>query len=147
MQAGRNVFVVPALVILMSGVWGFAAIAAQSNRLATLLANPAFCVLLAWSICRVRAPAGPLIAAHAFGTVAAILLGILSAFVGAAIFEAHPLIGDLLMRSLSLGYYPPGPDVPFVIGVVPWGFSIALLVFIGVGAGLAIRKLTQSKKA
>jgi len=75
-----------------------------------------------------------------------IFLGICAAFVGAVIYESHPIIGDALMQSFSLGYYPSGPDAPFGVGAVLWSFSIVVLVFVGVAAGLAARKLATSRQ-
>ena len=137
----KSVFAVAALLIVMTIAWHFIAAGLQSNSLASVVANTGFCVLLAASVYMSRIPRTGLATAYALATIFAILLGIVAGFVGMIVYESNHAIGDALMQSFSLGYYPPGPDVPFELGVVVWGLSIALLIALGFAIGVAVRKV------
>ena len=137
----KSILVVAALLIVMTIAWHFIAVALRSNFLASILTNSAFCVLLAASVYRSRAPNAALVRAYVRATVAAISLGIGATFVGMLVYDSNHTIGDALMQSISLGFYPSGPDAPFEIGAILWGLSIALLIYVSVATGVAIRKV------
>lgn len=141
----KSILVVTVLLIVMTIAWHFIAVALQSNMLASVLTNSAFCVLLAASVYRSRTPNADLVRGYARATVAAIALGIGATFVGALVYDSNHVIGDMLMQSISLGFYPSGPDAPFEIGAILWGLSIALLISVGVVSGRALRKIRRIK--
>lgn len=141
----KSILVVSVLLIVMTIAWHFIAIALQSNLLASVLANSTFCVLLAASVYTSRTPSADLVRGYARATVAAISLGIGATLVGALVYDSDHTIGDALMQSVSLGFYPSGPDAPFEIGAVLWGLSIALLISVGVASGRAFRSFRRIK--
>src|SRR4051794_38554928 len=87
---------------------------AFGNGAGLLVADGAFVLLLAaygaWQ-------AGPVGRGAAAAAVAAPLLLGACAIVGTLVYEGVPWLGNLLMASVSVGYYPSGPDVPIVPGL------------------------------
>ena len=137
----KSTLLVPALLVGLSVAWHFTAVALSSSGTATLLCDVAFAVLLAASVCASRTPRQDLVRAHVRGTSASIFLCILAAVLGITLDQAHPKLSDALMQPMLLGYSPSGIDPPFVVGVLVWSLSIAVLVWVGVTVGLLLRRL------
>jgi hypothetical protein len=71
----------------------------------------------------------------AIAAVAAPLLLGACAILGMMVFDGVPWLGNLLMASISVGYYPSGPDVPILPGLGIWAVSLVALILAGLVSG------------
>ena len=111
----------------------------SAYEISTALAHLLYLAGLAWCVARDRkVAASPLPAVVA--TVAAVGLLAALAVLGAVIHTRFPLAGAVLMESMTLGYYPPGADVPFEIGGLVWGLSMLALTGAALMAGGVFRQ-------
>jgi hypothetical protein len=124
------------LVVLTSAVIGsilfWLAGRSFGNTIGSALAGVAFFLLLLAYGWRQRSLGPVETAVAALGSV--VLLGG-SAVAGAVTYDAYPLLGNLLMAAVSVGYYPPGADVPIIPGMGLWAASFVALTLAGLISG------------
>ncbi|MEA3036286.1 MAG: hypothetical protein QOH04_2051 [Sphingomonadales bacterium] len=116
------------------------------NTAGAVAANAAlFLLLLAYAGTRPRRLTAPTLAASAGG--ATIFLAA-CAIVGSVIFDRSHVLGNVMMAAVSVGYYPPGPDVPLFPGMFDWGISALAVIAAGLGLGTLLpRKRPDSLPA
>jgi hypothetical protein len=108
------------------------------NRAGAIAANVAlFLLLLAYAATRPRRLGAMTLAASAFG--ATILLAV-CAMAGGLVFERSHALGNIMMAAVSVGYYPPGPDVPLFPGMLDWGASAFAVMLAGLGVGTLLAR-------
>ena len=61
--------------------------------------------------------------------------------IGGLVFEKSPALGNMMMASVSIGYYPPGADVPLLPGFGIWGVSSIAVILVGFVAGSMVRTI------
>jgi len=126
--------------VLITALWYIIAKVFNSNELSNILSNLLFCIILLLYVYISTVPVVDFFRASIIGGCAIVLIGVASSLAGALLHDSYPVIGRILLQSLSLGYYPSGPDAPFLIGVSLWGLSMMALTVASVGVGLALRQ-------
>jgi len=121
-------------------LWRISFLIGGSRAIATYIGEAAFSILTASYVYVSKCKIKEIVLNCILSTVVVILLCVTSAFSGAVLYDRFPIIGDFLMQTFNIGYYPPGPDVPFVLGAPLWTLSIAGLIAVGVAGGIALRK-------
>lgn len=118
---------------------------AFGNAAGSIVANAVFFFLLAgYAASRPRGLApGKVMAASAGATL---LLGA-CAMTGAIAYERSHALGNMMMASVSVGYYPPGADVPLLPGFGLWGASSIAVTLAGLVAGNIIRPILRKARA
>ena len=142
----KTVMMVPVVFIIMSAAWYVISMTTQSNVFGGIISNILFCMVLTIYIYRIDKNDSSIFPKYIIGCIFTIAGAVASAFIGAIISSSHQIFGNILMHSLSLGYYPPGPDVPFMPGVVLWSLSIIALAAVSVGIAFALRRYVRSER-
>lgn len=115
---------------------------AFGNALGAIAANSAlFLLLLGYAVSRPRGLKPATIVAASVG--ATLFLG-LCAMAGGLVHESSRPVGNLLMAAVSIGYYPPGADVPLMPGFAMWGASSLAVILAGLSLGTALRGVRPS---
>jgi hypothetical protein len=70
------------------------------------------------------------------------LLG-MCAMAGGLVYEKSPVLGNVMMAAVSIGYYPAGADVPLVPGFGLWGASSIAVILFGLVAGGMLRTILR----
>jgi hypothetical protein len=82
-------------------------------------------------------------AAFAFATGVYMIASLILFYLALAFAESPTIIPAVLAFPVEkLGYYPPGPDVPLIIGYPLWVGSMLILIALPFGASLVVGTLT-----
>lgn len=65
------------------------------------------------------------------------------AIAGMLVISWSQVLGILLISPTALGYYPSGPDVPFLYGGLAWVISILFII----GGAMAVGALLRKRRA
>jgi hypothetical protein len=112
---------------------------AFGNTAGSVVANTTLVLLLlAYSATQPRGLGWGTVVAASVG--ATVFLGA-CAMVGGLVYERSQALGNILMAAVSVGYYPPGADVPLVPGFTLWSASSVAVILAGLTSGTAIRRI------
>jgi hypothetical protein len=114
---------------------------AIGNPAGSIVANAVlFFLLTGYAASRPKGLAPSEVVAASVGATA--LLGA-CAMIGAVVFEKSPALGNMMMAAVSVGYYPPGADMPLLPGFGLWGASFMAVTLAGLVAGSLVRPILR----